>query len=307
LDRYAVTPPTIWTRETDEETGAIYRNGTMTETTSFIIPLDSFRIQSLQEHEIRVITRYGTTAGELTRHISAHYGANPRDLYLTVDGTPLENWDKVNSDYGQHILLRTRLRGGVRRSSRALAKLDVTKEMCTIRKGDSSDHSMGQQDEDRQVQVRAGLSRLRNRMWSQHHPLLTEMDRLLSEKKGTISQDDLKNLHHLSTDCSTRTSLQRGLFCQEGCSYTGMDPCPNQIPQWMRTGEGGLTEVTTGLEQDSAATYLKVTQRVPKDTFYSPRSERRQSSELRIQRVYSSGLFIIRFKGHHHLINVNIR
>ena len=117
LDRYAVTPPTIWTRETDEETGAIYRNGTMTETTSFIISLDSFRVQSLQEHEIRVIARYGTTVGELTRHISTHYGANPRDLYLTVDGTPLENWDKVNSDYGQHILLRTRLRGGVRRSS----------------------------------------------------------------------------------------------------------------------------------------------------------------------------------------------
>jgi hypothetical protein len=212
LDRYVATPPTIWTRETDEETGAIYRNETMTETTSFIISLDSFRVQSLQEHEIRVIARYGTTAGELTRHISTHYGANPRDFYLTVDGTPLENWDKVNSDYDQHILLRTRLRGGVRRSSRELEKLDVTKEMCTIRKGESSDHSMGQQDEDRQVQVRAGLSRLRNRMWSQHHPLLPVMDRFLSEKKGTISQDDLKNLHHLSTDCSTRTSLQRGLF-----------------------------------------------------------------------------------------------
>ena len=100
-DRYAATPPTIWTRELDEEAGAIYRNGTITETTSFVIPLDSFRVQSLQEHEIRVITRYGTTAGELTRHISAHYGANPLDLYLTVDDTPFKDSDKVSSTYRQ--------------------------------------------------------------------------------------------------------------------------------------------------------------------------------------------------------------
>jgi hypothetical protein len=45
------------------------------------------------------------------------------------------------------------------------------------------------------------------------------------------------------------------------------DPCPNQMPPWMRTGEGGLTEIAKGLEQDSAVTYLRTTQRVPKDTF----------------------------------------
>jgi hypothetical protein len=45
------------------------------------------------------------------------------------------------------------------------------------------------------------------------------------------------------------------------------DPCPNQVPEWMRTGEGGLTVVAKGLVQDPAATYLKTTQGVPKDTF----------------------------------------
>jgi hypothetical protein len=207
----------------------------MTATTSFVLSLDSFRVQSLQEHEMRVIARYGTTAGELTRHISAHYRVNPLDLYLTVDHTPLTDLDKVSSDYRQHILLRTRLRGVMRRSSRAPAKLNVTKELCTIRRGDPSDHSMGQQDEDQQVLVRAGLHQLRDRMWAQHHPLLTEMNRFLSATKGTsISQNELKHLHHLSTVCSSRLSLQRGLFCQDGCSYTGMgEPCQNQIPVWM--------------------------------------------------------------------------
>jgi hypothetical protein len=50
-DRYAATPPTIWIRES-REGGVIYRNGTITETTSFDISLESFRVQSLQEHEI---------------------------------------------------------------------------------------------------------------------------------------------------------------------------------------------------------------------------------------------------------------
>ncbi len=45
------------------------------------------------------------------------------------------------------------------------------------------------------------------------------------------------------------------------------DPCPNQIPAWMRTGRGGLTEVAKGLAQDPTATYLKATQGVPKGTF----------------------------------------
>jgi hypothetical protein len=45
------------------------------------------------------------------------------------------------------------------------------------------------------------------------------------------------------------------------------DPCPNQVPEWMLTGEGGLSEVAKGLVQDPAATYLKATQGVLKDTF----------------------------------------
>ena len=45
------------------------------------------------------------------------------------------------------------------------------------------------------------------------------------------------------------------------------DPCPNQMPPWMRTGEGGPTEAVKGLEQDSTATYLRTTQMVPNDTF----------------------------------------
>jgi hypothetical protein len=99
LDRYAATPPAMWTRK-PWEAGAIYENETMIEETSFIIPLESFRVHSLQEHEIRVVARYDTvmTAGELTRHISAHYGTNP-DLYLLVNGTPLEDSDKVSRDY----------------------------------------------------------------------------------------------------------------------------------------------------------------------------------------------------------------
>jgi hypothetical protein len=35
----------------------------------------------------------------------------------------------------------------------------------------------------------------------------------------------------------------------------------------MRTGANGPTEVARGLAQDPAATYLKATQEVPKDTF----------------------------------------
>ncbi len=187
LDRYAATPPTTWTRE-PRKVGAIYRNGTMIETTSFVIPLDSFRVQSLQEHDMRVIARYGTTAGELTRHISTHYDANPVDLYLTVDGTPLKDSDKVSSDYRQHILLRTRLRGGMRRSSRAPANLDVTKELCSIRQGEPLDHSMTQQDEVRQARVRAGLQQLRTRMWAQHHPLS-------SVRNGPAPIRDKRNFH----------------------------------------------------------------------------------------------------------------
>ena len=197
------------------ETGATYENGTITEETSFVIPLKSFRIQSLQEHEIRVVTRYDTvmTARKLTRHISGHYGPNP-DLYLVVNGTPLKDWDRISSEDGQVILLKTRLRGGMRRSSRAPAKLDVTKELCTIRQREPLNH-MGQQEEDRQTRIRMELRKLRHRMWSQHHPLRSEMDRLLSTT-GPISEDDLKILHHRSTECSTRPLLQRGLFCQDG-------------------------------------------------------------------------------------------
>jgi hypothetical protein len=82
----------------------------MTATTSFIInSLVSFRVQSLQAHDIQVIARADTTAGELTRHIGAHFNANPLDLCLTVEGAPLKDSDKVLSDDRQHILLRTRL------------------------------------------------------------------------------------------------------------------------------------------------------------------------------------------------------
>jgi hypothetical protein len=240
----------------------------MIEETLFIIPLQTFRVHSLQDPEIRVVVRYDTvmTAGELTRHISAHYDTNP-DLYLMVNGTPLEDSDKVSSDYRQQILLKTRLCGGMRRSSRAPAKLDVTKELCTIRQREPS-NDMGQQEEGRQARIRTELRKLRQSMWLQYHPLRTEVDQLLSATRGPISEDDLKNLHHLSTDCNTRPLLQRGLFCQGGCLYTDMgDPCPNQIPEWMRTGEGGPTEVVKGLAQDPTATYLKATQGVPKGTF----------------------------------------
>ena len=45
------------------------------------------------------------------------------------------------------------------------------------------------------------------------------------------------------------------------------DPCPNQVPEWMRTGVNDPTGVARGLIQDPAVTYLKTTQGVPKDTF----------------------------------------
>ena len=136
-DRSAATPTTAWTRrltqERDQVTGATYTNGLMTTSTLFVHPLVSIRIHTHQEQEIRVISRYHTTAGELTRHISSHYGANPLDLYLTEDGKLLKDSDRIKD---QQLFLRTRLRGGTppkRRSSRASATLDVTKELYTIR------------------------------------------------------------------------------------------------------------------------------------------------------------------------------
>jgi len=45
------------------------------------------------------------------------------------------------------------------------------------------------------------------------------------------------------------------------------DPCPNQLPVWMRTGEGGPTAPGKGLLQDVEATYLRTTKDVPEDTF----------------------------------------
>jgi hypothetical protein len=267
-DRPAATPVTVWTRrlmkELDQVTGAIYTNGLITKSTLFVRPLISIRVQAHQEQEIRVISHYHTTAGELTRHISSHYGANPLNLYLTEDGKSLKDSDRIKD---QQLFLKTRLRGGTpprRRSSRASATLDVTKELYTIRQ-----RLQGVQDSDRQALVRKNLQQLRERIWSKQHSLLSEIDRLLLVTNRTsITQDDLRRLHHSSTDCGTLPLLQRGLFCQVGYQYTGMgDTCPNQIPPWMRTGEGGPTEVAKGLEQDLAATYLRTTQRVPKDTF----------------------------------------
>jgi hypothetical protein len=264
----AATPATVWTRrlmqELNQVTGAIYTNGLITKSTLFVHPLVSIRVQTHQEQEIRIISRYYTTAGELTRHISSHYGTNPLDLYLTEDGKPLKDSDRIKD---QQLFLRTRLRGGTppkKRPSRAQATLDVTKELYTIRQ-----RLQGEQDSDQQALVRKNLQQLRERIWSKQHSLLPEIDRLLLATNGTsITQDDLRKLHHSSTDCGTRPLLQRGLFCQVGCPYTGMgDTCPNQIPPWMRTGVGGPTEVAKGLEQDLAATYLRTTQRVPKDMF----------------------------------------
>jgi hypothetical protein len=233
-NRSSATPATVWTRrlmqELDQVTGAIYTNGRITKSTLFVHPLVSIRVQTHQEQEIRVISRYYTTAGELTRHISSHYDANPLDLYLTEDGKPLKNSDRIKD---QQLFLRTRLRGDTppkKRSSRASATLDVTKELYTIRQ-----RLQGEQDSERQTLVRKNLLQLRERIWSKKHSLLTEIDRLLLVTNGTsITQDDLRKLHHLSTDCGTRPFLQRGLFCQAGCPYTGMgDTCPNQIPLWM--------------------------------------------------------------------------
>jgi hypothetical protein len=238
----------------------------MTATTSFLInSLVSFRVQSLQAHDMQVIARAGATAGELTRHIGVHFNVCPLDLFLTVKGAPLQASDEVLNDDRQHILLRTRLRGGVRRSSRAPANLDVTKELRTIRKVEPLE---AQQDEGQQTRIRAGLQKLRDRMWAKNHHLLPEMDQLLLETTETsISQGDLQKLHHLSTECNGRLS-QQGLFCQSSCSYTGMgDPCPNQIPEWMRTGENGPTEAATGLLQDPDARYLKATREIPEEAF----------------------------------------
>ncbi len=163
LDRYAATPPTRWTRK-PWEAGVIYENETTIEETPFIIPLKSFRVHPLQEPEIRVVVRYDTvmTAGELTRHISAHYGTNS-DLYLMVNGAPLEDSDKVSSDHRQQILLKTRLCRGMRRSSRAPANIDVTKELFTIRRRQPI-NDMGQQEEGRQARIRVELRKLRQRM-----------------------------------------------------------------------------------------------------------------------------------------------
>jgi hypothetical protein len=99
---------------------------------------------------------------------------------------------------------------------------------------------MGPQEKDRQARIKTELRKLHTRMWSQDHPLLLEIDQLLLATRGPIFEDDLKNLHHLS---------------------------PNQVPEWMRTGVNGPTEVARGLVQDPAATYLKATQGVPKDMF----------------------------------------
>jgi hypothetical protein len=136
-NRSSATPATMWTRrlmqERDQVTGAIYTNGFITKSTLFVHPLVSIRVQTHQEQEIRVISWYYTTAGELTRHISSHHGSNPLDLYLTEDGKPLKDSDRIKD---QQLFLRTRLRGGTppkKRSSRAPATLDVTKELYTIR------------------------------------------------------------------------------------------------------------------------------------------------------------------------------
>jgi hypothetical protein len=137
-DRSAVTPATVCTRrlmtEHDQVTGAIF------------------------------ISRYYTTAGELMRHISSHYGANPLDLYLTEDGKPIKDSDRIKD---QQLFLRTRLRGGMppkRRSTRATSTLDVTKEIYTIRQrlqGELWGHPTGQQNSDRHTLVRKSLQQLR--------------------------------------------------------------------------------------------------------------------------------------------------
>jgi hypothetical protein len=82
-------------QELNKVTGAIYTNGLITKSTLFVHPLVSIRVQTHQEQEIRIISRYYTTAGELTRHISSHYGTNPLDLYLTEDGKPLKDSDRI--------------------------------------------------------------------------------------------------------------------------------------------------------------------------------------------------------------------
>jgi hypothetical protein len=226
---------------------------------------------------IRFISRCYTTVGELTRHISSHYGANPLDLYLTEDGKTLKDSERIKD---QQLFLRTRLRGGTppkRKSSRASVTLDVMKELYTIRqrlKEALLDHSTGQHDGDRQALVRESLQQLRERMWSKQHSLLTEIDRLLLAKNRTsISKDDLRKLHR---------------------------PVPQPDTFVDANGRGWLN-------RDSKGTGTRLGSQISQN--HTKGSEgyvsRRVRGGVDYESLRTRGHFMNESKGHHHLVNAN--
>ena len=58
------------------------------------------------------------------------------------------------------------------------------------------------------------------------------------------------------------------IFCQTSCRHTApWESCPNQIPQWIWSGNGGPTEESIGVTQDVSMHFLRATRDGDPGTF----------------------------------------
>ena len=231
---------------------------------------------------VMVLTPNVITVDELLKAVGTHYDRAPRAFYVTSSGRLLPGAACLLP--GQDVRVIPRLfgegAGEKRKSSRLPAKLDVTSTLASLRslvastlktlvpRPDQPNPSMC--SEGAQM-ISAQLMALHQKAQTEHHALRDDIRRLVAAaeiKPLQLLQDDLKNIHVASTPCQGLLRMRPRLFCPPSCRHTEpWESCPNQLPRWICSGEGGPTEEAIGVEQDASAHFLRASRDVSAGTF----------------------------------------
>ena len=241
------------------------------------------KITSVQilDQRVMVLTPNVTTVEELVKAIGNHYDRAPKAFYVTCSGRLLPGAARLLP--GQDVRVVPRLVGegmGEKRKPGRIARLDVTTSLVRLRSlvadtlktlaphPDQTNDSMS--SEGAQM-IKVQLTTLLRTAQAEYHTLRDDIQRLVTAaetKPLQLLQDDLQELHVASTPCQGLHRMRPRIFCQPSCRHTEpWESCPNQIPQWIWSGQGGPTEEAVGVTQDASAHFLRATRDVTAGTF----------------------------------------
>jgi hypothetical protein len=228
-----------------------------------------------------VLTPNVITVEELVKGIGNHYDRSPGAFYVTCSGRLLPGAARLLPGHDVRVVPRLFGEGvGEKRKSVRISRLDMTTSLVRLHslvtdtlktlvlRPDQPNCSMSSEGDQ---MVKAQLTTLHRTAQAEHHTLRDDTQRLVTAtetKPLQVLLDDLQELHVPSTPCQGLYRMRPRLFCQSSCRHTEpWESCPNQIPQWIWSGQGDPTEEEVGVTQDALAHFLRETRDVSTGTF----------------------------------------